>query len=155
MPASRSSWDCQFSACSCFVCSSAGSRPMQSTGCLKPKLLQHHHRFMYRELRLGREVCLVPGNSPYSLKFPTCLVRFWNESAIVRARGLLVHGWEGNRDDEPSCRIPAPGLAVLRTDLRNMFERFRSIQDRKSTRLNSSHLGISYAVFCLRKKHTT
>src|ERR1039458_10689877 len=26
--------------------------------------------------------------------------------------------------------------------------------DRKSTRLNSSHLGISYAVFCLKKKHT-
>src|SRR5262245_64980639 len=28
----------------------------------------------------------------------------------------------------------------------------RVIQDRKSTRLNSSHLGISYAVFCLKKK---
>src|SRR5205814_8706254 len=27
-----------------------------------------------------------------------------------------------------------------------------SIADRKSTRLNSSHLGISYAVFCLKKK---
>src|SRR5262245_64616082 len=26
------------------------------------------------------------------------------------------------------------------------------IGDRKSTRLNSSHLGISYAVFCLKKK---
>src|SRR5262245_62838855 len=26
--------------------------------------------------------------------------------------------------------------------------------DRKSTRLNSSHLGISYAVFCLKKKNT-
>src|SRR5205814_2997904 len=28
-------------------------------------------------------------------------------------------------------------------------------QDRKSTRLNSSHLGISYAVFCLKKKTIT
>src|SRR5205814_4928895 len=28
----------------------------------------------------------------------------------------------------------------------------RIIPDRKSTRLNSSHLGISYAVFCLKKK---
>src|SRR5205814_4563021 len=28
----------------------------------------------------------------------------------------------------------------------------RPSQDRKSTRLNSSHLGISYAVFCLKKK---
>src|SRR5437899_6408107 len=27
--------------------------------------------------------------------------------------------------------------------------------DRKSTRLNSSHLGISYAVFCLKKKKTS
>src|SRR5437899_8314975 len=26
------------------------------------------------------------------------------------------------------------------------------LSDRKSTRLNSSHLGISYAVFCLKKK---
>src|ERR1039458_4329180 len=28
----------------------------------------------------------------------------------------------------------------------------RHVPDRKSTRLNSSHLGISYAVFCLKKK---
>src|SRR5436853_2615853 len=28
----------------------------------------------------------------------------------------------------------------------------RPLADRKSTRLNSSHLGISYAVFCLKKK---
>src|SRR5262245_62973956 len=28
----------------------------------------------------------------------------------------------------------------------------RTLTDRKSTRLNSSHLGISYAVFCLKKK---
>src|SRR5258705_9493442 len=28
-------------------------------------------------------------------------------------------------------------------------------EDRKSTRLNSSHLGISYAVFCLKKKKKT
>src|SRR6266480_6528404 len=28
----------------------------------------------------------------------------------------------------------------------------RSLADRKSTRLNSSHMSISYAVFCLKKK---
>src|SRR3712207_7404405 len=28
------------------------------------------------------------------------------------------------------------------------------VADRKSTRLNSSHANISYAVFCLKKKHT-
>src|ERR1035441_10741401 len=31
----------------------------------------------------------------------------------------------------------------------------RMLIDRKSTRLNSSHLGISYAVFCLNKKFGT
>src|SRR5258705_8083046 len=30
---------------------------------------------------------------------------------------------------------------------------YPAAQDRKSTRLNSSHLGISYAVFCLKKKN--
>src|SRR5258705_7000840 len=30
-----------------------------------------------------------------------------------------------------------------------------AVVDRKSTRLNSSHLGISYAVFCLKKKKRT
>src|SRR5436853_5485734 len=33
-------------------------------------------------------------------------------------------------------------------------ERTLEMLDRKSTRLNSSHLGISYAVFCLKKKIT-
>src|SRR5205814_2521378 len=36
----------------------------------------------------------------------------------------------------------------------NMFSGVYDI-DRKSTRLNSSHLGISYAVFCLKKKKKT
>src|SRR5205814_8948225 len=33
------------------------------------------------------------------------------------------------------------------------FVEFVDGRDRKSTRLNSSHLGISYAVFCLKKKN--
>src|SRR5947209_16582126 len=32
---------------------------------------------------------------------------------------------------------------------------YRFAQDRKSTRLNSSHANISYAVFCLKKKKKT
>src|SRR3712207_7387278 len=32
---------------------------------------------------------------------------------------------------------------------------FHSGRDRKSTRLNSSHANISYAVFCLKKKNTS
>src|SRR5258705_10271013 len=34
----------------------------------------------------------------------------------------------------------------------NYARQLLAIRDRKSTRLNSSHLGISYAVFCLKKK---
>src|SRR5699024_11843661 len=36
----------------------------------------------------------------------------------------------------------------------NLFNNQKSI-DRKSTRLNSSHVSISYAVFCLKKKINT
>src|SRR5258705_7329827 len=43
--------------------------------------------------------------------------------------------------DEPNASLDYLGERVL-------FE-----ADRKSTRLNSSHLGISYAVFCLKKKN--
>src|SRR5205814_10140100 len=35
---------------------------------------------------------------------------------------------------------------------RRLLSHRRAVGDRKSTRLNSSHLGISYAVFCLKKK---
>src|SRR5688572_31227042 len=36
--------------------------------------------------------------------------------------------------------------------LRDHAPRGRTLEDRKSTRLNSSHSQISYAVFCLKKK---
>src|ERR1039458_9638535 len=42
---------------------------------------------------------------------------------------------------------PSPEILWRLEHLRNLRQR-----DRKSTRLNSSHLGISYAVFCLKKK---
>src|SRR5258705_1588385 len=35
---------------------------------------------------------------------------------------------------------------------RRVHELWNKLEDRKSTRLNSSHLGISYAVFCFKKK---
>src|SRR3712207_1288343 len=46
--------------------------------------------------------------------------------------------------DELASRAPGEGLAA---ELRMRLE-----QDRKSTRLNSSHANISYAVFCLKNK---
>src|SRR6266851_509363 len=46
-----------------------------------------------------------------------------------------------------------PGLAPRpRPMLRRAPRRFRPGGDRKSTRLNSSHITNSYAVFCLKKK---
>src|SRR5471030_3017670 len=44
-----------------------------------------------------------------------------------------------------------PGRGSLGKDTR-VVRHQRTKVDRKSTRLNSSHLGISYAVFCLKKK---
>src|SRR5699024_11944360 len=35
----------------------------------------------------------------------------------------------------------------------NPYARYIATEDRKSTRLNSSHVSISYAVFCLKKKN--
>src|SRR5438045_7504458 len=46
--------------------------------------------------------------------------------------------------------IQGRGRADIENGARTLAQ--RSAPDRKSTRLNSSHLGISYAVFCLKKK---
>src|SRR5690242_20840057 len=48
-------------------------------------------------------------------------------------------------------RESASGEALRERHVREAPHRSRS-QDRKSTRLNSSHMSISYAVFCLKKK---
>src|SRR5256886_11532824 len=44
---------------------------------------------------------------------------------------------------------------ALPTNLTVIFEGEERVLDRKSTRLNSSHSQISYAVFCLKKKKTS
>src|SRR5205814_5369801 len=48
-------------------------------------------------------------------------------------------------------RMPTPLLEVsnLRVEFPGRRGTLVALEDRKSTRLNSSHLGISYAVFCL------
>src|SRR5947199_7570595 len=53
-------------------------------------------------------------------------------------------------------RSPARAVLPLDRVLRDPPRVLRAelgARDRKSTRLNSSHLGISYAVFCLKKKN--
>src|SRR5690606_40818910 len=50
---------------------------------------------------------------------------------------------------------PAPAVpATPSTTAQAMPTTFPASTDRKSTRLNSSHVKISYAVFCLKKKNT-
>src|ERR1035441_10987034 len=58
-------------------------------------------------------------------------------------------------------RLPSEGITVqpytrlVSSDSGfGLVNRLTTTVDRKSTRLNSSHLGISYAVFCLKKKQT-
>src|SRR5690606_40964873 len=71
----------------------------------------------------------------------------------------FTHSMEGTNPSGQSRRgssgFPA-GLAIARPWLhRDGVPRFRfpdNLRDRKSTRLNSSHVKISYAVFCLKKK---
>src|SRR5262245_64648235 len=68
---------------------------------------------------------------------------------VVFSRTLDKASWNNTKlvKDNMAAEIrkmkkePGEGMAIL-----------GSGRDRKSTRLNSSHLGISYAVFCLKKK---
>src|SRR3712207_6985160 len=65
------------------------------------------------------------------------------EGAAARARAGDVLGWPHGG------RHPPRSLPLERHGRRQRF------RDRKSTRLNSSHANISYAVFCLKKKKKT
>src|SRR2546421_7839551 len=64
------------------------------------------------------------------------LRRLWSAAVWIRVAPTLV-------DDEPATLWQRRG--------RGVFD-FHAQRDRKSTRLNSSHDQISYAVFCLKKK---
>src|SRR3712207_8656323 len=60
--------------------------------------------------------------------------------------GVMEHIEEAGVHSGDSC-CTLPPVTLGRTVLEN-------VRDRKSTRLNSSHANISYAVFCLKKKKT-
>src|SRR5258708_14072914 len=62
-------------------------------------------------------------------------VNAFNEALLERVRPLRAPSTPATRREYPAARVPAPAA------------------DRKSTRLNSSHQIISYAVFCLKKKN--
>src|SRR2546430_9161939 len=79
------------------------------------------------------------------------LLFFFNDTATTEIYTLSLH------DALPICRRAAahpPGRHCIprHRRLRLVERRVEAPQDRKSTRLNSSHSQISYAVFCLKKK---
>src|SRR3989449_7709314 len=66
----------------------------------------------------------------------------------LHADGAAVQLDQAFREREAEAR-PFVAAALARVELHELLK-----QDRKSTRLNSSHGYISYAVFCLKKKNT-
>src|SRR5690625_5561689 len=66
-------------------------------------------------------------------------------ATVLRAyeTGALAHEGQKRRSGEDYITHPVEVARIL--------ARLR-MEDRKSTRLNSSHVAISYAVFCLKKK---
>src|SRR5262245_65262998 len=94
---------------------------------------------------------------PRSTLFPyTTLFR----SRLVGRRAVALRARRQPRDPRagPVPDGVAPHGARVRGAVRRGPRRRRAPAargDRKSTRLNSSHLGISYAVFCLKKKKDT
>src|SRR2546426_7296184 len=79
---------------------------------------------------------------PRSTLFPyTTLFR----SRVIHLGVEIAHAasHKGDRAIQGACRQRGAGVPVVPQ------------RDRKSTRLNSSHLVISYAVFCLKKKKKT
>src|SRR5256885_12809305 len=70
---------------------------------------------------------------------------FFNDTATTEIYTLSLH------DALPICAF-GHAQDIASTASLSGWQRFLSETDRKSTRLNSSHLVISYAVFCLKKK---
>src|SRR5947199_9795913 len=87
-------------------------------------------------IRLFFSLMLLP--PPRSTLFPYTTL-FRSDSDSDRCRGMQSTTRKG-------------GGARLELRLPGCVFQVGVEEDRKSTRLNSSHLGISYAVFCLKKK---
>src|SRR5690625_5729602 len=89
-----------------------------------------------------------------------------DEITLQKGRQSVV-GYPALEDHDTACQIvvlddPQKAQKAHQQGLKRLFllqmkepERYQRRQDRKSTRLNSSHVAISYAVFCLKKKKYT
>src|SRR3712207_7951092 len=101
----------------------------------------------------------------YAVKY---LVFFFNDTAPTEIYTLSLHDalpiferrleqlGEGRRNPDRHLRVRAARLEQQHARIRRLTQPVRehAPRDRKSTRLNSSHANISYAVFCLKKKQT-
>src|SRR3712207_7450527 len=93
---------------------------------------------------------------PRSTLFPyTTLFRSYPATAFVGLRIANViwpDGYKRVREEwDDSSRNRRNYWSYI--DARDVGTACRAALDRKSTRLNSSHANISYAVFCLKKKN--
>src|SRR3712207_8253402 len=76
-------------------------------------------------------------------------------TTLFRSGGAEIDAGARVRASGPSRRATALHVLKLRREERAApaeVDRRVEVKDRKSTRLNSSHANISYAVFCLKKK---
>src|SRR3712207_6898821 len=91
---------------------------------------------------------------PRSTLFPyTTLFRSLISGTIIQGTWGLGCSWPPSH--LLALGAPPRHFSVLgnRARLQNLHKFLPKERDRKSTRLNSSHANISYAVFCLKKKN--
>src|SRR5207249_6591695 len=99
---------------------------------MKLALLVRFYPARWRE-RYGEEIADLLASEPPSVP-----------RAVDMVRGLIDAHLHPELDDSALAAVPAAGERSAEMRTRGT--------DRKSTRLNSSHVSISYAVFCLKKK---
>src|SRR5690606_40542352 len=95
----------------------------------------------------------LPTLFPYTTLFRSRLGRLAAELGIVLISSLFEHRGPGLYHNTAAIH-DADGslLGLYRKSHIPQDPGFEEKLDRKSTRLNSSHVKISYAVFCLKKK---
>src|SRR5256885_12443679 len=86
---------------------------------------------------------------PRSTLFPYTTL-FRSSHAVGRLVKIDRNGDSAGADDGEIGGMPFGAIGGEKGDAVPWL--YAEFQDRKSTRLNSSHLVISYAVFCLKKK---
>src|SRR3712207_7027133 len=93
----------------------------------------------------------------YTLSLHDALPIWRQRAGGEHARGPAPGGCRSGADaagGPQPARERRPVLAAWPADRDHGGTAGRRREDRKSTRLNSSHANISYAVFCLKKKNT-